>query len=117
MKCAMSLTEGLVYLHSSTQTNGASKPAVAHRDLKSKNILVKADHSLAIGDMGMAVKFESGQVPETREIQEQVGTIRYMAPEVLDGAINFTKEAFLQIDMYSFGLVLWEIISRYTDNG
>nr|ATY70062.1 ACVRII [Oopsacas minuta] len=117
MKCAMSLTEGLVYLHSTTQTNGSSKPAVAHRDLKSKNILIKSDHSVAIGDMGMAVKFESGQVPDIHEIQEQVGTIRYMAPEVLDGAINFTKEAFLQIDMYSFGLVLWEIISRYTDSG
>ena len=71
MKCAMSLTEGLVYLHSSTQTNGASKPAVAHRDLKSKNILVKADHSVAIGDMGMAVKFESGQVPDLHEIQSR----------------------------------------------
>ena len=97
--------------------SGGPKPAVAHRDLKTKNILIKPDQSVAIGDMGMAVKFESGLVPDIHEIQEQVGTIRYMAPEVLDGAINFTKEAFLQIDMYSFGIVLWEISSRYSENG
>lgn len=44
----------------------------------------------------------------------QVGTRRYMAPEVLEGAINFTRDAFLRIDMYACGLVLWELASRCT---
>ena len=44
----------------------------------------------------------------------QVGTRRYMAPEVLEGAINFQRDAFLRIDMYAFGLVLWELVSRCT---
>lgn len=35
-----------------------------------------------------------------------------MAPEVLEGAINFTRDAFLRIDMYACGLVLWELASR-----
>ena len=35
-----------------------------------------------------------------------------MAPEVLEGAINFSRDAFLRIDMYACGLVLWEIASR-----
>ena len=35
-----------------------------------------------------------------------------MAPEVLEGAINFSRDAFLRIDMYSCGLVLWELLSR-----
>lgn len=35
-----------------------------------------------------------------------------MAPEVLEGAINFTPDAFLRIDMYACGLVLWELVSR-----
>lgn len=39
---------------------------------------------------------------------------RYMAPEVLEGAINFTLDAFLRIDMYACGLVLWELVSRCT---
>jgi len=35
-----------------------------------------------------------------------------MAPEVLEGAINFSKDAFLRIDVYACGLVLWELASR-----
>ena len=44
----------------------------------------------------------------------QVGTLRYMAPEVLDGAVNLRDcEASLkQIDIYALGLVLWEAASR-----
>lgn len=37
-----------------------------------------------------------------------------MAPEVLEGAINFTRDSFLRIDMYACGLVLWELASRCT---
>lgn len=37
-----------------------------------------------------------------------------MAPEVLEGAINFQRDAFLRIDMYAVGLVLWELASRCT---
>ena len=42
----------------------------------------------------------------------QVGTSRYMAPEVLEGAISFQREAYLRIDVYAFGLILWELASR-----
>ena len=45
----------------------------------------------------------------------QVGTRRYMAPEVLEGAINFQRDSFLRIDMYAMGLVLWELVSRCTE--
>lgn len=44
----------------------------------------------------------------------QVGTRRYMAPEVLDGAINFSRDSFLRIDVYACALVLWELASRCT---
>ncbi|EEC01733.1 activin receptor type II, putative, partial [Ixodes scapularis] len=40
----------------------------------------------------------------------KVGTRRYMAPEVLEGAINFSLDAFLRIDMYACALVLWELV-------
>lgn len=38
-----------------------------------------------------------------------------MAPEVLEGAINFQRDSFLRIDMYAMGLVLWELVSRCSE--
>lgn len=47
----------------------------------------------------------------------QVGTIRYMAPEVLEGAVNLRdcEAALKQVDMYALGLVYWETFMRCTD--
>lgn len=43
----------------------------------------------------------------------QVGTARYMAPEVLESRMNLENiESFKQTDVYSMALVMWEIISR-----
>ena len=47
----------------------------------------------------------------------QVGTVRYMAPEVLEGAVNLRdcEWALKQVDMYALGLVYWETFMRCTD--
>lgn len=47
----------------------------------------------------------------------QVGTIRYMAPEVLEGAVNLRdcESALKQVDMYALGLIYWEVFMRCTD--
>ncbi|VEL43520.1 unnamed protein product [Protopolystoma xenopodis] len=37
------------------------KPSVAHRDLKSRNVLLKADMTACIADLGLAIRFETGQ--------------------------------------------------------
>ena len=108
---ALTAAQGVSHLH--TEIFGTKgKPAMAHRDIKTKNILVKRDGTCAIADFGLAVRFDS----ETNEIDiapnTRVGTRRYMAPEVLEGAINFSRDAFLRIDMYACGLVLWEIATR-----
>lgn len=43
----------------------------------------------------------------------QVGTARYMAPEVLESRVNLEDlEAFKQMDVYSMALVHWEMASR-----
>ena len=48
----------------------------------------------------------------------RVGTKRYMAPEVLDNTINKEHfECFKRADIYSFGLVLWEIARRTSVGG
>lgn len=101
--------------------------------------MLRSDLTAVIGDFGLAVCFEPGKPPGETHGQVswsdrrrprrrasprrsrslvcvclcvQVGTRRYMAPEVLEGAINFQRDAFLRIDMYAMGLVLWELVSR-----
>ncbi|XP_057243855.1 activin receptor type-1C-like, partial [Malurus melanocephalus] len=58
LRLALSVASGLAHLHMEiVGTQG--KPAIAHRDLKSKNILVKRNESCAIADLGLAVKHDS----------------------------------------------------------
>ncbi|XP_037046242.1 TGF-beta receptor type-1 isoform X3 [Bradysia coprophila] len=109
---AFSIATGLAHLHMDiVGTRG--KPAIAHRDLKSKNILVKSNLSCAIGDLGLAVrhdvKNDTVDIPSTH----RVGTKRYMAPEVLDETINTHHfDSFKRADVYAFGLILWELARR-----
>ncbi|XP_067630346.1 TGF-beta receptor type-1 isoform X2 [Eurosta solidaginis] len=112
LNMALSIATGLAHLHMDiVGTRG--KPAIAHRDLKSKNILVKSNLSCAIGDLGLAVrhveKNDSVDIPSTH----RVGTKRYMAPEVLDESMNAQHfDSYKRGDVYAFGLILWEIARR-----
>jgi len=112
VKISLSMARGLAHLHGEIPSNKGSgiKPAIAHRDFKSKNVLIKSDLTACIGDFGLALVFRPNEV--VGDTHGQVGTRRYMAPEVLEGAINFSRDAFLRIDMYACGLVLWEIATR-----
>ncbi|VDN39486.1 unnamed protein product, partial [Dibothriocephalus latus] len=64
--------------------------------------------------MGFAVKLDSvsGHL-DVAYNPERVGTKRYMAPEVLDNSLRQSSfEAYKQADMYSLGLVFWELTRR-----
>ncbi|XP_017270620.1 activin A receptor type 1Ba [Kryptolebias marmoratus] len=112
IKLALSAASGLAHLHMEILgTQG--KPGIAHRDLKSKNILVKKNGTCAIADLGLAVRHES--ITDTIDIapNQRVGTKRYMAPEVLDETINMKHfDSFKCADIYALGLVYWEIARR-----
>ncbi|XP_070569470.1 TGF-beta receptor type-1-like isoform X2 [Ptychodera flava] len=117
IKLALSTASGLAHLHMEiVGTQG--KPAIAHRDLKSKNILVKRNGQCAIADLGLAVRHDA--TTDTVDIapNNRVGTKRYMAPEVLDETINMNHfESFKRADVYALGLVLWEISRRCNVDG
>ncbi|MBN3277521.1 ACV1C protein, partial [Polyodon spathula] len=94
------------------------KPAIAHRDLKSKNILVKKNGTCAIADLGLAVKHDSVTNMIDIPSNHRVGTKRYMAPEILDDKININNiESFKRTDIYSLGLVFWELVRRCSIRG
>lgn len=52
-----------MHLHEEIPANKADgyKPAVAHRDFKSKNVLLKSDMSACIADFGLALIFHPGK--------------------------------------------------------
>ena len=108
-----SAINGLTHLH--TEITGLQgKPAIAHRDIKTKNILVKNNGECCISDLGLAVLHSEEENKLDINCQNyRVGTKRYMAPEVLDESIAKTRfDSFRRSDIYSFGLVLWEIARR-----
>lgn len=108
----ISLASGLCFLH--TEINGKpGKISVAHRDLTSKNILVKNDDECVIGDFGLAGMIDSITRETNIHPNERLPTIRYMAPEVLSNTMNMNDvQAYLRTDIYSLGLIFWEMCRR-----
>jgi len=117
-----STAAGLAHLHTEFYDAEMIKPTVAHRDVNSRNILVKSDLSCCLCDFGFAMKIATSRVTEAganddRASLADVGTLRYMAPEVLEGSVNLCdcRMALTHVDVYALGLVFWEIGTRCHD--
>ena len=87
------IATGLHYLHS-------RRPPIVHRDIKSPNVLLM-DGLAKIADVGIArAKWDS-------DMTAQRGfTIAWAAPEVV-----YRRRATEKIDIWSFGVVLWEVVT------
>lgn len=108
--------KGLSHLHGEI-VGTHYKPAIAHRDLKSKNILVKRNFECCLADFGLSVRY-SGQLNRLDcgacgDVNVHQGSVRYMAPECLANTINTSSiDNFKKCDIYAFALVIWECLSR-----
>ncbi|XP_063597774.1 TGF-beta receptor type-1-like isoform X3 [Penaeus indicus] len=117
IRMALSIATGLAHLHMDIMGN-KGKPAIAHRDLKSKNILVKSNGNCAIADLGLAVRYDSATDSVDIVPNNRVGTKRYLAPECLDESMNMNHfDSFKRADVYALGLVYWEIARRCNTGG
>lgn len=109
---ALQFCDGMAYAH--------EKLGVVHRDIKPTNCLVTTNGILRIIDFGLARGFGEVQaetvnasLPQKEEQSEYsmpLGTRRYMAPEQLDG----TTQLDTRTDIYSFGIMLHEMLTRDT---
>lgn len=112
-RLAYSAICGLHYIHRSI-SGVQGKLAIAHRNVKSTNILVKENLTCCIGDLGMAIYVD----PDTKELNfnpnQRLPSVRYMAPEILQvNNCYYAFETYQKSDIFSFGLVLWELLRRY----
>jgi len=117
LKMAMDTAKGMNFLH---------RRRVVHRDLKSLNLLLVSRIAavedvpwVKISDFGLSrhlpspENYECGQQtssmpPATSVMTGGLGTCLWMAPELLSGSVNYNEK----VDVYSFGMVLWELICR-----
>lgn len=65
-----------VFFTNSLLFSFTGKPAIAHRDLKSKNILVKKNGTCCIADLGLAVRHDSATDTIDIAPNHRVGTKR-----------------------------------------
>mmetsp|Transcript_19776 Transcript_19776/g.27601 ORF Transcript_19776/g.27601 Transcript_19776/m.27601 type:complete len:666 (+) Transcript_19776:74-2071(+) len=90
---ALDIARGMNFLHN-------LKPPLVHRDLKSQNVLIDENLRVKISDFGTSVE-------KNLMGTEIVGTAAWMCPARL-----LREESDEKTDVFSYGVILWELLNR-----
>ncbi|XP_031495681.1 L-type lectin-domain containing receptor kinase VII.1 [Nymphaea colorata] len=96
VKILRDVGNGVLYLHEGWEVK------VLHRDIKASNVMLDQDMTGRLGDFGLARLYEHGQMAHTTRV---VGTIGYMAPEVVKAG-----KASVKTDVFGFGMLILEVV-------
>ena len=78
-----------------------------HRDIKPSNFMISPKGQVKLLDFGIAKNTDKNSAEYTRtSTSQQMGTPMYMSPE----QVNETKSVTAQSDIYSLGVVLWQMV-------
>lgn len=102
LRMAIDVAEGMLYLHTRDSP-------IVHRDLKSHNLFVvdqNGQMKVRIGDWGSA-RAVAMSPNFSKTMTHGVGTTCWLAPELIKDAKGSER-----IDVYSYGIVLWELATR-----
>ena len=89
---------GLCFLHNQT-------PPIIHRDLSSNNILLNANLTAKISDLGVARILNMSRLQASRMTQIP-GTPAYMPPEVMAANPNYN----VSVDVFSYGVMVIHVL-------
>lgn len=103
------LAEALEFLH---------HKGIAHRDLKPENILCELEDSvtpvrICDFDLGNAIVLEQESPVTTPELSTPVGSMEYMAPEVVDAWVGDAFSYNKKCDIWSLGIILYTLLCGY----
>nr|WP_281068724.1 serine/threonine-protein kinase [Ramlibacter agri] len=82
----------------------AHKQGIVHRDIKPANLLLEPGGRVKLTDFGVARIQDSGEA--TRTQGSMVGTLKYMAPEQVQG-----QKIDARADLFSVGVVLYQLLT------
>ncbi|MBI3695504.1 MAG: protein kinase [Acidobacteria bacterium] len=102
LRCGAQIASALAHAH---------ERGILHRDLKSSNVIVTPDGRAKVLDFGLAKRAaeKQGEATRTQGLTDPgtvVGTLHYMAPEVLRG-----EPADARSDLWALGVMLYEMLS------